>query len=199
MAIKQTNKMISTMAAGNPIGRLQPKTIAAVILVAVMAVLWVRVLFRSGADTALANPSAANIDSAPQEDVGSGIKIKTVDLTEIPGRHDKIAADFFRADRCSVWSQKTTPAVPSTALAESQKMLNELTRAIALEAIIKDAQGNAEKASINGTLVSVGSVLQINVRNENHSVRVMTIESGHVQLNWQGRPIDMEMPDQKVN
>jgi hypothetical protein len=65
--------------------------------------------------------------------------------------------------------------------------------------IIKDAQGNAEKACINGMLVTVGSPLQVQVRNETCSVRVVAIEPGRVQLSWQDRSIALEMPDQKVN
>lgn len=187
------------MTVGNPIGTMQPKTIAAVILVAVMGVLWVRVLLRSGPDSALANPATANIDLAQQEAVGSEIQIRPVSLTEIPGRHDTITADFFRVDRCSTWGQKSESAAPTTKAADNQRMVNELIKAIALEAIIKDAQGNAEKASINGTLVVAGSVLQVPVRNEMQSVRVITIEPGRVRLNWQDRSIDIEMPDQKVN
>lgn len=187
------------MAVSNPIGSMQPKTIAAVVLVAVMGVLWARVLMRSGPNTALASPSTANIDSVQQENTESAIQIRAVDLTEIPGRHDVIAADFFRADRCLMWDQKTESAAPTTKTADNQRLVSELIKAIALEAIIKDAQGNAEKACMNGTLVVAGSVLQVPVRNEMRSVRVMTIEPGHVRLTWQDRTIDIEMPDQKVN
>jgi hypothetical protein len=199
MNLKQTTKVTGTAAVGNPIRNVPPKTIAAVVLVAVMGVLWARVLLRSGPDTALANSSTATIDLAGQENAESAIQIRAVDLAEIPGRQDTIAADFFRADRCLTWGQKTESAAPTTKAADNQRLVNELIKAIALEAIIKDAQGNAEKASINGSLVVAGSVLQVPVRNEMHSVRVMTIEPGHVQLSWQDHSIDIEMPDQKVN
>jgi hypothetical protein len=199
MSLKQTHKVIGTMAVGNPIRNVPPKTLAAVVLVAVMGLLWARVLLRSGPDTALADPSTADIDLAVQENVESAIQIRAVDLPEIGGRHDVIAADFFRADRCLAWGQKTESAAPTTEATDNQRMVNELIKAIALEAIIKDAQGNAEKACMNGSLVAAGSVLQVPVRNEMQSVRVMTIEPGHVRLMWQDRSIDIEMPDQKVN
>jgi hypothetical protein len=199
MAIKQTSKVIRGATLGNPLSNVPPKTIAAVILVVVMGVLWIRVLFRSGTDTAMADSMTAGTDSAMQQaDTGTAIQIRLVSLTEIPGRHDTIADDVFRADRCSVWSQKTETAAPTTQAVDNQRMADELIKAVMLEAIIKDAQGNAEKACINGSLVSAGSVLQVSVRNEMQSVRVMTIEAGRVQLNWQDRSIDIEMPDQKV-
>ncbi len=147
----------------------------------------------------MANPSTADIDLAGQESAESAIQIRAVDLTEIDGRHDVIAADFFRADRCLTWGQKTESAAPTANAADNQRLVNELIKAIALEAIIKDAQGKAKKACMNGTLVTAGSVLQVPVRNEMQTVRVMTIEPGRVQLNWQDRSIDIEMPDQKVN
>jgi hypothetical protein len=202
MATKQTTKVIGAMTVGNPIGNMQPKTIAAVILVAVMGVLWVRVLFRSGgAEAALADTSPVAVDSTQQADTDSEIQIRPVSLTEIPGRHDTIAADFFRADRCSAWAPKPVAADPVVKPAEDKSavVVNELIKAIVLEAIIKDAQGNPEKACINGTLVKAGSVLQVPVRNEMKSVRVTAVQPGRVQLSWQDRSIDIEMPDQRVN
>jgi hypothetical protein len=195
---KQTTKATSTVTLGNPVRNVEPKTVAAVILVAVMGVLWVRVLFRSGAEPALADSSTAAIDSMQQAKEDSEVQIRPVSLAEIPGRHDRIAADFFRADRCSAWTPKTVASVPVAKPADDKNTVNELMKAITLEAIIKNAEGKPEKACINGMLVTAGSVLQITVRNEIRSVRVMAVQPGRVQLNWQDRSIDIEMPDQRV-
>jgi hypothetical protein len=200
MAAKQTTKIMSSITVGNPVRNIEPKTIAAVILVAVMAVLWVRVLFRSGADTASAGTAKANVEQMQAENVEPEIKIRAIPLAMIAGRHDTIASDFFRADRCSVWNQNAAPvATPSANLGESQRLFNEMVKTLTLEAIIKNTQGNAEKASINGTLVTVGSLLQVKVRTETYSVRVVAIEPGRVQLSWQDRSVAIEMPDQKMN
>jgi hypothetical protein len=147
----------------------------------------------------LANTATANVQAMQQENVESEIKIRSVSLPRIPGRHDKIAEDIFRADRCSAWNKNVIAATPSADQGESQRLFNDLVKAISLEVIIKDAQGNAEKACINGMLVTVGSPLQVQVRNETCSVRVVAIEPGRVQLSWQDRSIALEMPDQKVN
>jgi hypothetical protein len=199
MVTKQTTKTTSTMSLGNSVRNVQPKTVAAVILVAVMGVLWVRVLFRSGASTAMAQTALTSMDSISQPNAESDVGIRPISLAKIPGRHDAIAADFFRADRCSAWAPKAVAAVSSGKPVEDKSMVNELIKAITLEAIIKDAQGKPEKACINGMLVKAGSVLQVPVRNEMKSVRVMAVQTGRVQLSWQDRPIDIEMPDQKMN
>jgi hypothetical protein len=199
MAIKQTNKVLSAMTIGNPVRNIEPKTIAAVILVVVMGGLWVRVLLRSGSQTASADTKVENVDLVQQENTVSEIAIKTVALPMISGRHDTIAADFFKADRCSAWKPATTSAAPSADIGENQRLFNEMVKAVALEAIIKDTQGKADKACINGTLVTAGSLLEVKVRNETYFVRVVTIEQGRVQLSWKDRLIAIEIPDQKIN
>ncbi len=187
------------MTIGSSISAIQPKTIAAVVLVAVMGVLWARVLLRSGPDTASAATSEAQ--QTQQDNTPPEVKIRAIPLAVIAGRHDTIADDFFNAARCSAWNQntKTSPVILTPSSNENQRTFGELVKAVSLEAIIKDAGGNAEKACINGVIVKAGSVLQIAVRNETYSVRIVAIEPGRVRLNWQDRSIDIEMPDQKVN
>jgi len=200
MVSKQTTKTISSITVGNPIRSVEPKTIAAVVLVALMAVLWVRVLMRSKPNTASAMTTGV-VEQIQPETTRPDVKIRALPLPVIAGRHDTIADDFFKADRCSAWNQnaKTVPAAEVSGSSQSQKIFNELVKAVTLEAIIKDAAGNAEKACINGAIVSAGSALQVSVRNEIYSVHIVAIEPGRVRWSWQDHSIEVEMPDQKVN
>lgn len=202
MSSKQTTKITRSLSIAGPINSVEPKTIAAVFLVVVMAGLWVRVLLRSGPASASAmNIAAGNEALVQQESNTSDVAIRVIPLATIAGRHDMIADDFFKADRCSVWNQQAAAAPVSQSVDEgaSQRLFGEITRAISVEAIIKDAGGNAEKACVNGAIVSAGSQLQVAVKNKTYNVRIVSIETGQIQVHWQDHSIAIEMPDQKVN
>jgi hypothetical protein len=172
----------------NSIRSMNPKTIAAVVLVALMAVLWVRVLLRSKVGPASANAAtAAVIEETQQQNVKSQVRIQAIPLAAIPGRHDTIAADFFKADR--------NLASGGSRQIGNQRMLDKLGKAVVLEAIIRNTQGNAEKACINGTVVTVGSSLRVQIQNDSCIIRVEAIESAGVRLSWQDSTFTLKMPE----
>jgi len=198
MGTKQTTKTVGSIRVSGLIRNIGPKTIAAVVLAALMAVLWGRVFLRSRTGPTSANAATTiAAGNTRQENVKPEIRIRAIPLAVVAGRHDTIAVDFFRADRCSMYSgdrQSSSPHSPR--LGENPRMLDELSKAFALEAIIKNAQGNAEKACINGTVVAVGSTLQVQVRNEMYAVQVAAIEPTRVRLSWRDYTLTLEMPDQ---
>jgi hypothetical protein len=167
---------------------MNPKTIAAVVLVALMGVLWARVLLRSKVGPASANAATAvAAEEVQQQNSKSQIRIQAIPLATVPGRHDTIAADFFKADRNSASGENQQRG--------NQRMFDELGKAVVLEAIIRNAQGSAEKACINGTVVTVGSTLQVQIQNDNCIIRVEMIESAGVRLSWRDRTFTLKMPE----
>jgi hypothetical protein len=195
MSIKQTTK-IGSVPASSSVRIVEPKTIAAVVLISLMAVLWGRVLLRSKAGPASAAAAAVAVEEAQQQNIKSQIQIQAIPLTPVAGRHDTIAADFFRADRSAHEGGRQSSAGRSTRDEENLKMLDELRKAMTLEAVIKNAQGVAEKAYINGTVVTLGSTLGVEVQENKCIVRVEAIEPAGVRLSWQDRTFMLKMPEQ---
>jgi len=194
MSTKRPIKTIGSMPVNNSIrSMMTPKTIAAVILVTLMGALWARVLLRSKAGPASADAEAMAVvaETRPQnsqpQNSKSQIQIQSIPLATVPGRHDTIAADFFKANRNSVSGGSQQEG--------NQRMLDELGKAVVLEAIIRNAQGSAEKAYINGTVVTVGSTLRVQIQNDSYIIRVEAIESAGVRLSWQDRTFMLKMPE----
>jgi hypothetical protein len=188
MSTKRPIKTIGSISVSNSIRNMGPKTIAAVVLVALMAVLWARVLLRSKVGPASAKAATtAAVEETQQQNSKSEIRIQAIPLATVPGRHDTIAVDFFKADRNS--------ASGGNQQRGNQRMLDELGKVVVLEAIIRNAQGSAEKACINGTVVTVGSALQVQMQNDSCIIRVEAIESAGVRLSWRDRIFTLKMPE----
>ncbi|MBM4103419.1 MAG: hypothetical protein FJ263_05115 [Planctomycetes bacterium] len=167
---------------------MSPKTIAAVVLVALMGVLWARVLLRSKAGPASANAATTTaVEEVQQQNPKSQIQIQAIPLATVPGRHDTIAADFFKADRSSASGGNQERG--------NQRILDELGKAVVLEAIIRNAQGRAEKAYLNGAVVIVGSTLKVQMQNDTYIIRVEAIEPAAVRLGWRDRTFKLKMPE----
>ncbi|MEN6309054.1 MAG: hypothetical protein ABFD91_15005 [Anaerohalosphaeraceae bacterium] len=180
---------------------IEPKTIAAVVLVGLMLVLWGRALLRKGPAGAQA---AAPASSQTQKVSGKAqVQIQPLVLTMIPGRHDTIASDCFKTDRWTVfqWAapqSQTEKAVDSGSNQTQSKpslSMDAVAKAFALEAIIKNNQAQPEKACINGAVVSVGSELRAKIQSEIILVTVEVIESNRVVLKWQDNAVELKMPE----
>jgi hypothetical protein len=188
MSTKRPIKTIGSISVKNSIRNMNPKIIAAVILVSLMGVLWARVLLRSKVGPASANAATtAVIEETQQQNSKSQIRIQAIPLATVPGRHDTIAADFFKADRGSASGGNQERG--------NQRILDELGKTIVLEAIIRNARGSAEKACINGTVVIVGSTLKVQIQNDSYIIRVEAIESAGVRLGWLDRTLMLKMPE----
>lgn len=191
MSTKRPIKTIGSISVKNSIRNMNPKIIVAVVLVSLMGVLWARVLLRSKVGPASANAAtttAVEETETQQQNSKSQIQIQSIPPAAVPGRHDTIAADFFKADRNS--------ASGGNQQRGNQRILDELGKTIVLEAIIRNAQGSAEKACINGTVVTVGSALQVQMQNDSYIIRVEAIESAGVRLSWLDRTFMLKMPEQ---
>ena len=80
----RSNKIVSRLAAE------KKKTVCALCLIALMAFMWVRVLFKKGPESVEATPTAKKLDSE--------FKVSFVELPEVEGRNDVLTRDFFAAN-----------------------------------------------------------------------------------------------------
>lgn len=177
---------------------VEPKTIAAVVLVAAMLVLWGRVLLKSKTGPAAAN--AETLSQVESDAAKSAVQIRAVALPVIAGRHDRIAADVFSAAgqwKAFDWNQAQPIGQTSRNGGgnDRQRLVSDLTKAITLEAVIQNTQGQPDKASINGVVVSVGSTIPVIIGKEKYNLEVKSIESKQVELAWLEYRIISTMPD----
>ncbi|MBN2512318.1 MAG: hypothetical protein JXB18_05220 [Sedimentisphaerales bacterium] len=201
MAMKPSNKKSNPVGLAGSMQTMEPKTIAAVVLVLVMGVLWGRALLRKGP----ASAQAASTSAAQSQDevVKPKLQIQPVALSCIPGRHDTIASDLFTTDRWTAfpWTcsqpDAGTPKTsqPDEGQAKPRLSQEAIEQAFTLEAIIKNTQTAPEKACINGTVVLEGSELRAKIQNEVVMATVIAIEANQVRLAWQDYVVELKMPE----
>lgn len=84
------NRFLSQLAAE------KKKVSIALCLIAMMAVMWARVLTKKGPQGADAAPAIEQTDVEDQ--LNEAMKLSFVELPEVPGRNDLISRDFFALD-----------------------------------------------------------------------------------------------------
>jgi hypothetical protein len=200
--MKTTNNNTRSSGLPTSIPAVEPKTIIAVVLVGAMLVLWGRVLMRSKMGPASANAEvlSSQIESGQ---ASPSVRIRAVELPIVAGRHDQIAADMFNAKQ--QWKDfgrdqnqnisRASVGKGHDQTKEIEQMISTLTKAVVLDAIVQNIQGRPDKASINGTLVSAGSAIEISVGKDKYTLEVNAIKSKQVELTWQGHMIISQMPD----
>jgi hypothetical protein len=201
--MKLINKKSYSGGVSNSAQRIEPKTIAAVVLVAAMVILWGRVLLRSKVGPAAAN--AGTPDSQVESDTTkSAVQICAVTLPVVAGRHDRIATDVFSADsqwKAFDWNQARPTGQTSRNGGDDNRqryLVSDLTKAVVLDAIIQNSKGQPDKASLNGVVVSEGSIITVILGKEKYNLEVKSIESKQVELAWQEYKIVTKMPDYEL-
>jgi hypothetical protein len=198
MSMKLMNKKTHSGGLSASMQTVEPKTIAAIVLVVAMLVLWGRVLLRSKAGPAAAKAETPGL--VESDTARPAVRMHAVALPVTAGRHDRIAADVFSAEgqwKAFDWNQ-TKPVervLQNNGDNDRQRLVSDLTKAITLDAVIQNAQGRPDKASVNGVVVSVGSTISVAVGKEKYSLEVKSIESKQVELAWLEHKIISKMPD----
>ncbi len=201
MAMKSSPKKLNSAGLAGSMQTIEPKTIAAVGLVVLMAVLWGRALLRKGPASAQAALSSAA--QSQDEVVAPKLQIQPVILSRIPGRHDRIASDYFKTDRWTAFQWRASqgdagtaqPCPPEEVQAKPRLSQEAVAQGFTLEAIIKNTQAVPEKACINGVVVSEGSQLRARIQNEVVVGTVIAIEANQVRLAWQDYVVELKMPE----
>jgi len=167
----------------------------ALCLIAIMAVMWVRVLSRKGPESSEASPEieVAEVNS----DLDSVINVTYVDLPEVSGRTDMISRDFFAtAGWEDYWSNDGAGTVldvqdVSGAQTKRTKQIVDIMRAhVQLEVI---DIGQKHQAFINGKLMSKGDKLVISDGNEMYECEVVEIEKNAVLIRCKDAEIVLKL------
>ncbi|MCK4292456.1 MAG: hypothetical protein KAY65_04620 [Planctomycetes bacterium] len=180
------NRLFSQLAAEKKKGAI------ALCLIAVMAVMWVKVLTKEGPESAEARFVTEQTDA--EEQLSEALKISFVELPEVPGRNDMIGRDFFDAadwqdfklDQEINSTVIDIEEVSATSTDVSEEVVAQLTQLLKLQAI---GLGETPQAFINDKLLSVGDKMVVGDATETYECEVVEISKSTVLI----RCRDVEM------
>jgi len=188
---------------------LSPKTLAAIVLMSMMAILWGRVLLngKSGPDSA----AAAAEDLVMQQQAAAlasqtdtSIRLTAVDLPFAAGRSDTLACDLFSTARWTAFqfqedgvSQAPDSEVPN-GLTEERKhvaALDAIAAQLVLEAVIQGTDGRAMQAFVGGKILSVGQTLTAEHQGQKYTLTISEIAPQQAVLTWRSYSIRLRITE----
>jgi len=159
------------------------KTVFAVCLILVMALMWVRVLSNNKPEAAAGASTTQQEDAADQS--GTRVTVSYVELPSSPGRHDVIARDFFTSNAWrtdsgdeQVTSMSGTEVRDLSAHGDAE-VIALLAEKLKLEAIV---WGERPRACINGQVLSVGDRLVVRDASRTYQCEVVEIQEKKVSI-----------------
>ncbi|GEM_PF-2941446 len=178
-----------------PRGRI----VIAVILVTTMLFMWARLLFsgKGGGTTAV---SAAVQTSAVTNSGKPTTRLAGVKLPVEPGRHDRLARDFFTTANWKAFQslQGGSSKMPPSDAADRQGLteydIQVIEENLKLDGIISEQSRQACEAFINGKLVQVGGQITIEYKSRQWTLTVLSIQKNNVVLGLENYTLNVAMP-----
>ena len=167
-----------------PLAAEKKKAVAALCLIVVMAIMWIKVLTNNGPETTNAAITAEHLivkDTSAQE-----LNVSFVELPQVPGRNDVITRDFFASNewRSFKGEKKRNLAVIEEVNVVSKDGNEEVIRKVAeklkLEAIV--VLSNKPRAFINNKVISMGDKVLIRDGIETYECEVIEIKENIVVI-----------------
>ena len=153
------NRLFSQLAAE------KKKTICALCLIAVMVLMWTRLLGKKKLEGAEAAVMSQGVNFKGESN--SELKISFIELPKVKGRNDMLTRDFFASGGWGGFTEEGTKEVNTERVAEKLK----------LEAIVL---GENPQAFINDKLLSVGDKLLVRDGVNRYECEVVGIEENAV-------------------
>ncbi len=168
------------------------KTVLAAGLVAIMIIMWVRVLTGKKPNTTAASsePQAAEAAAPPPP-----VKLRFIELPKIEGRHDCIRRDFFSADALPGIRRNSTSQSTGTDtevhVGTNHQMQEVVTRAaqkLRLEAVLE-----GPRAFIDDRLVGVGETLSVTDGAATYVFEVLRIRDDSVLVGCNEKKVTLKL------
>jgi len=184
------NRIVSRLAAE------KKKTVFALCLIAVMVLMWARVLSRKAPQDAQAatmtqqmNPVVTGLDSQ--------LKISFIELPEVAGRNDLITRDFFDSDGWRHFGKEgKSTGIGEVSVLEggSEGIARRVAEKLRLEAI---GVNENPQAFINNKLMGVGDKLLVGDGVDTYECEVVSIEENAVLIKCQEAQITLRLKQLK--
>jgi len=185
-AVNSPNKIVRHLIAE------KKKTVLALCLIAVMVLMWARVLGKK-------TPQAADASIVTQQDNSdasgseSKLKISFIELPEITGRNDVITRDFFDSNKWRNFSEGSkSGGIGEVSVSEggSEEFARRIAEKLRLEAI---GLSENPQAFVNNKLLSVGDKLIVVDGVDTYECEVVKIEENAVLIECQGAQITLKL------
>ena len=157
------------------------KIVVALCLIAIMVLMWVRVLLKNkpaGADAAPPAQSSGDTQAPARKP-----KVSFIDLPIIPGRNDRITRDFFDSQRWKYFGKSQEDLNPSgsgqVAATSEDPMIARLAQTLKLGAIVF---GERRQVMVNGELISEADTFTIKDGSQHYECEVVRILEGAVEI-----------------
>ena len=163
------NRLFSQLAAE------KKKTICALCLIAVMALMWTRLLGKKKMEDAEAAVMSQGVNFKGESN--SELKISFIELPKVKGRNDVLTRDFFASGSWQDFTEEGTKEVNVASRDGSEEVVRRVAEKLKLEAIVL---GENPQAFINDKLLSVGDKLVIRDGVKTYECEVRGIEENAV-------------------
>ena len=171
-----TNRLVGRLAAE------KKKTVTAVCLVAIMVVMWARMLSKEAPTAATAALRQQDVKQAGSD---TELNITFIELPKVAGRNDVLKRDFFVVDdwqkfiRSAEAENKTGVEDVSVVSKRNKEAMKRVAKKLKLETIVLD--GNPQ-VFINNKLLSVGDKLLVKDGGNTYECEVVGIEENMVLI-----------------
>lgn len=178
------------------LGRLaaeKKKAGIALCLIAVMGVMWVKVLTKKGPQSAQAG--LATEQTEVEKQLNEAMKIAFVELPEVPGRNDIIGRNCFAAENWQDFKSggeesNTVEEVNVTSADQSKEVITKVAQQLKLQAI---GLSDKPQAFINDRLLSVGDSLAVTAGTQRYECEVVEIREDSVLIRCSGAEITLKL------
>ncbi len=183
-------------------GTINPKTVLAVVLLLLMAVLWLRVFWkgRSGPEAAQAQSFLSGpAERSAEEPAAPKLLIEARPLPVETERHGRTERNPFVMDP-DRWFPPATPSSVSaqeptdSAAAQQKGLLEKIAKQLQLQAVIKDPSGMPVQVCVNGVVLLRGGTLKVREKGEIYELKVRDIGTQEVQFDCLDNVLTVKMP-----
>ena len=165
------NRLFSQLAAE------KKKTICALCLIAVMVLMWARLLGKKKLEGAEAAVMSQGVNFKGESN--SELKISFIELPKVKGRNDVLTRDFFASGSWQDFTEEGTKEVNVVSRDGSEEVVRRVAEKLKLEAIWS---GENPQAFINDKLLTVGDKMIVDDGISKYECEVTGIEKNKVLM-----------------
>ena len=201
--MNQRNTTMNKKPVTGGLQNISPKVMAMIVLLAVMGILWGRVLLKGKGGPAAAN--AQDRISVQEIVPDSPLQIEALELPVLSGRNDRVSNDMFGGENWTAFElnqNQNTPngGVKVGAAADSAELrhratLERIAGRLKLEAVICNAQNRPFQAFVEDKILSVGSTLTVQEGPDQFVLMLEEISEKEVSFSWNEMSVVLKMAE----
>jgi len=190
-------------AAGG-LQNISPKVMTMIVLLAVMGILWGRVLLKGNGGPATADAQ----EQMTSQEVVSGdssvdvVRIEAVKLPVLPGRNDGISNDVFSSKNWMSFQLgdgqndgKADVKIDAGGELAHRSALERIAGRLTLAAVVCDAKDRPVQAFIDDKILSVGSTLTVKEGPDQYVLTLEEISQNEVVFSWNEISVVLKMAE----